>query len=164
MAARHETRTACVTPSSWCDSVSGNLTSTLITASWSIPMPRLASLLLLLAACAGDDKSAADDTGVPVDTDADTDSDTDADTDSDTDSDTDLDADGYASDVDCDDTNPDIHPDALDRCDGVDDDCDPLGGCRWSGELSADASWASDTPIHALSGVDLDDDGTDETV
>jgi len=36
----------------------------------------------------------------------------------------DADGDGFAVDVDCDDTNADIHPDAIDLCDGVDNDCD----------------------------------------
>ncbi|MCA9489444.1 MAG: putative metal-binding motif-containing protein [Myxococcales bacterium] len=38
---------------------------------------------------------------------------------------TDEDGDGYLSDVDCDDTNADIHPDATEiDGDGVDSDCD----------------------------------------
>jgi hypothetical protein len=37
----------------------------------------------------------------------------------------DLDADGFDSAVDCDDADPDVNPGALERCDGVDTDCDP---------------------------------------
>ena len=36
----------------------------------------------------------------------------------------DLDGDGYTSDVDCDDNNANVNPDAVERCNGVDDDCD----------------------------------------
>ena len=36
----------------------------------------------------------------------------------------DLDGDGYRSDLDCDDGDPDIHPDRPEACDGVDTDCD----------------------------------------
>lgn len=36
----------------------------------------------------------------------------------------DEDNDGFASDVDCDDTNPAINPDATEVCDGIDNDCD----------------------------------------
>ncbi len=35
----------------------------------------------------------------------------------------DLDSDGYASDVDCDDGDPDVHPGADEICDGIDNDC-----------------------------------------
>ena len=38
----------------------------------------------------------------------------------------DVDGDGYKSDVDCDDNNADIFPDAQEICDGVDNDCDAL--------------------------------------
>ena len=35
----------------------------------------------------------------------------------------DLDGDGWSAGSDCDDTNPDIHPDAEERCDGIDNNC-----------------------------------------
>ena len=37
---------------------------------------------------------------------------------------TDGDGDGFGSTIDCDDTDPDVHPDADEYCDGVDNDCD----------------------------------------
>jgi len=36
----------------------------------------------------------------------------------------DSDGDGYTDNVDCDDTNPDIHPDAEELCDSIDNNCD----------------------------------------
>ena len=36
----------------------------------------------------------------------------------------DSDNDGFAEDVDCDDTNSDVNPDAMETCDGIDNDCD----------------------------------------
>jgi hypothetical protein len=38
--------------------------------------------------------------------------------------DNDLDNDGFTADVDCDDNNPDIYPDAVELCDGIDNNCD----------------------------------------
>lgn len=84
-----------------------------------------------------------DDTGMPMDdtaktdtADADTDTDVDSDTDADTDSDDtdkdsgdtsvplDADGDGFTADVDCDDANALVHPEATEVCDGQDNDCD----------------------------------------
>jgi hypothetical protein len=69
------------------------------------------------------------DTSGDTSADTDTDTDGDSDTDSDTDTDTgtpppDADGDGSVDDVDCDDTNPAVHPGATETCNGIDDDCD----------------------------------------
>ena len=47
----------------------------------------------------------------------------------------DADADGFLSDVDCDDADPDVNPDAAETCDGADQDCD--------GEVDEDVVTAS---------------------
>ena len=49
----------------------------------------------------------------------------------------DGDNDGYSQSEDCDDTDPDINPDADERCNGVDDDCD--------GDIDEEGSVGSDT-------------------
>ena len=69
----------------------------------------------------------------------------------------DKDGDRYASDVDCDDSNPTIHPNALDSCNDIDDDCDPatidgagenitfgdlqFGVCAGSAKICLDGEW-----------------------
>ena len=64
----------------------------------------------------------------------------------------DRDLDGFTNDVDCDDTNPDVYPDAPEICDQLDNDCDS--------EVDEDG---------VLSYVDSDQDGygdpaTEETI
>jgi hypothetical protein len=51
----------------------------------------------------------------------------------------DVDGDGYASDVDCNDGDPDIHPGANEKCNGVDDDCDGVIDNGVTGTLYLDA-------------------------
>lgn len=64
------------------------------------------------------------DTGAPEDTAADS-GDTSTDTDTDTGKDpVDRDADGYPAGEDCDDGSNYVHPGAVERCDGHDDNCD----------------------------------------
>jgi Putative metal-binding motif len=50
---------------------------------------------------------------------------TDGTTDDGTTGDPDDDRDGHPASADCDDTDPEVHPRAPERCNGIDDDCDP---------------------------------------
>ncbi|MFH1466914.1 MAG: MopE-related protein [Pseudomonadota bacterium] len=53
----------------------------------------------------------------------------------------DADGDGYASSVDCDDDDPNVHPGATEACNGVDDDCD--GEVDEAG-ATGEAAWYAD--------------------
>jgi hypothetical protein len=72
----------------------------------------------------------------------------------------DADADGYPDDDDCDDQNPDVHPDAVESCDGVDEDCDgmiddaPVDGATWY--LDGDADDYGDDDVSVIACEQLD--------
>ncbi len=96
-----------------------------------------AAALWTLAACAVAPDPSADSAGPVADSAADTDTDTD----------TapppllDRDSDGWTEDVDCDDRDPRIRPDATESWNEVDDDCD--------GHADADGSWVGSVTLVA---------------
>ncbi len=104
----------------------------------------------------GDVDSSTPDTGdtsIEADADADADADSDADADADSDADTDeavdLDGDGFTDDEDCDDSNPNVHPDATETCDGLDTDCDgtvdnPVDPPTWYADTDGDGHGDAD--------------------
>jgi len=82
----------------------------------------------------------------------------------DTDSETDADGDGFAEDVDCDDTDPHVHPEADEICNGVDDDCDLLAddedpdavdATTWYGDLDGDGWGSPDNATSACTAPSL---------
>jgi hypothetical protein len=84
--------------------------------------------LLCSLACTPKADTASSAWNSPVPTDADTDTDLVITED-------DGDADGYGPTEDCDDDDPEVHPGAVERCNGEDDDCD---GAPHPGEVDAD--------------------------
>ncbi|MGM0556817.1 MAG: S1 family peptidase [Myxococcota bacterium] len=81
---------------------------------------------------------------------------------------TDADGDGFCEDVDCDDADADVNPDATEVCDdGIDNDCNGLvddedPACQSSGDAGPDAG--ADTGMQADAGSDAGSDtgGTDD--
>lgn len=61
----------------------------------------------------------------------------------------DVDGDGYPAPEDCDDTDPAVHPDAAERCNGIDDDCNPATG--EDGVVSVDGQGSFPTISAAVS-------------
>ena len=139
------------------------------------------TLVLLLAGCRTDFKPVTDtgglgtedDTGDAVGTPTDTDPGETADPTDDTgeviddtggetgDPVVDDDGDGFSADEDCDDGNSEIHPDAQELCDGVDNDCDLLvdsqdddveGESTWLADLDGDGYGDDDSAVESCDG------------
>jgi hypothetical protein len=131
----------------------------------------MVALFLALACTEGSDSAGGDEADSDTDTDADSDTDSDADSDTDTDTDTDPgadgDEDGYTADVDCDDADPAVHPDAKETCgNGQDDNCDGASnGCDWSGLIELDGIELFDEEVEEWAGREVavcDLDGDDQ--
>ncbi len=79
----------------------------------------------------------------------------------------DQDGDGFERDVDCDDANPNVHPGAEELCNnGIDDDCDQITRCRWSGTVAFAAHTISTDAIPShlstFAAGDFNGDGGEE--
>lgn len=85
----------------------------------------------------------------------------------------DDDGDGYTADIDCDDTDPAVHPDAVEYCDGINNDCDAaidepdaVDATTWYMDSDGDGYGASESGLLSCSrppgfiadGTDCDDD------
>ena len=129
----------------------------------------LTSLTLLLTACGDKEEDTATDTDTDVtDTDV-TDTDTDVtDTDTDTDTIVDADMDGFAADVDCNDDDASIHPEAEDTIgDGVDNNCDGIDGLDTDRDGHASVASGGDDcddtdPNRNPSTPEIENDGIDQ--
>ncbi len=84
----------------------------------------------------------------------------------------DVDGDGYTSDVDCDDNNWQVHPGAIEACDGFDNDCDGTVDEDFDEDTDGQATCAGDcddtdptiylgAPEVFYDGIDQDCDGED---
>ena len=87
----------------------------------------MALTMLLLIACSSNHDSPGGDTGPGFGDDSDSATDSTVPNDSGSAADDDHDDDGWAADVDCDDTDPNVHPEADEHClNGIDDDCNAV--------------------------------------
>ena len=71
--------------------------------------------------------------------------------------DLDNDGDGYTAAVDCDDDNPNIHPDAIEICNKIDDDCngqvDDNAGSKWYLDADADGYGNPNKSLDSCDGI-----------
>jgi hypothetical protein len=114
----------------------------------------VSALALGLAGCPRDKdtKDTPDDSPPPSDTES-----------------TDADGDGYATPEDCDDADPEVHPGAVERCDGLDHDCDgavdappPSDAPTWYADRDHDGWGDVESPVQACTQpADTVEDATD---